>query len=474
VQPSANRLNLPPAALAAGLLLAVPQLAASQTPAPGVASREVVQPLPSPAVERLNRALMDLARRPKSLDSLLEAADASLAVNDYDAAVGFYGRAANIAPGDPRVKLGTARVYLLSGRPVAALPMFAAAQSAGAAAAEVLIDRGLALDMVGQQDEAQEAYARVLELQPANAEARRRLALSQAISGDADAFAETLSPLLEARDFAAFRVRAFGLAILGEAERAAAIADAVMPPDLAGRISPFLAFMPRLTSAQQAAAANLGFFPSAAEMGRRDPRIERFTREEALDRRLEPAGEPLDAPRETISREVAQPVAQTRSTKDAPAPVEQRASLPSVETREVGRDATGAIRVSDAFADLDAVGPPRPQASGDAVDIAAIEAPREPAPSTVAEHPRRVWVQVATGQDLSALAFDWRRLSRRVPGLLSEFEPHTIPWGQANRLLAGPLASESEARKLINALAARGIDTFPYTSPEGTEIHQLD
>ncbi len=471
----------------------------AQSAAPNTASREVVQPLPSQDVQRLNRALKSLARRPRQLAALLEAADASFAVGDYDAAIGFYGRAADLAPNDARVKLGTARVYLRSGRPVAALPLFAAAQAAGAPAGAVLTDRGLALDMVGQQNAAQTAYARALELDPQNDEARRRLALSQAIGQDADGFQDTLSPLLEARDFAAFRVRAFGLAILGEADRANAIVDAVMPPDLAGRITPYLAFMPRLTPAQQAAAANLGIFPRAADIGREDPRIARFASEEVLDRPLEPAGEPLGAPIETVSQEVTQAVPQaeagTVAMAEVPANVEMEAAsatgttmsaaLPVIETSEVGEPGTttsaaarGAARVADVFADLDNGDLPVTAPSGEAVDIAAIEVPREAAPVAAPpgepENPRRVWVQVATGQDLTALTFDWRRLTRRAPQLLGDYEPHTVVWGQANRLLAGPLDSEADARALVNALSAQGIDTFPYTSPEGTEIQALD
>jgi hypothetical protein len=81
---------------------------------------------------------------------------------------------------------------------------------------------------------------------------------------------------------------------------------------------------------------------------------------------------------------------------------------------------------------------------------------------------------VATGRDLKALAFDWRRFVRQTDGLLDGFEPHVTPWGEANRLLAGPLANRDEARALVNALAGKGIDSFAYTSPEGTEIQELD
>jgi Flp pilus assembly protein TadD len=450
------------------------------------------------------------------LSALLEAGDASLAVNDHDAAIGFYGRAAEIEPDDPRVKLGLARVYLRSGRPVEAIPLFNAARSAGAPARDVLSDSALAFDLVGDQASAQTAYARAIELNPGDDEARRRLALSYAISGNEDGFQSTLAPLIEARDVAAFRARAFGLAIMGEQERAEGIVDAVMPRDLATRINPYLAYMPRLTPAQQAAAANLGIFPRAADIGRENPRIARFAREGAAGALLEPAGTPLGSPPiaadasstqssaiETITQEVVQsqpepadtnavfaaaepqnvpdPSARpgfdlARSTETAPA----SAALPQIATTQTAETVQQpAASVADAFADLGGGEMPNARPTGQAVDIAAIDVPREARPEPEAaepaepEHPRRIWVQLATGRDVSALRFDWRRFNRRAPDLLGDFEPHVTPWGQANRLLAGPLDSRADARALINALAQEGVDTFAYTSPEGTEIQQL-
>ena len=444
-------------------------------------AREVVQPLPSPQVQRLNRALLELARRPNSVAALLEAGDASLAVNDLDAAIGFYGNAAEKEPTNPRTKLGLARVYLRSGRPVEALPLLDQAQAAGAVRRDILGPRALAYDLLGDQVSAQTAYKQAIELTPQDDELRRRLAISQAISGNATAFQETLAPLIEARDVAAFRARAFGLAILGEQERAEGIVNSVMPPDISARINPYLAYMPRLTSAQQAAAANLGIFPKAADIGREDPRIARFAREGASGSRLEPQGEPLGSPTSQSSEQRlvrSQKVVQTRS---APGVIETDAgpSLPKVSTREVDGPASqnsAPASVSDAFAEFDISVMPDAGQSGGAVNIAELDVPREVEPEpepAKPEHPRRIWVQLATGRDVSALGFDWRRFSRKAPDLLGEFEPHVTPWGRANRLLAGPINSSREARRLVNALSDKGIETFTYTSPEGTEIKEL-
>ena len=440
-------------------------------------SREVVQPLPSVETQRLNRALLELARSPTSVAAMLEAGDASLDVGDLDAAIGFYQSAAEVDPTDARIKLGLARVYLRSGRPVEALPLLDEAQAAGAAETDVLGARALAFDLLGDQEAAQDAYRSAIRLTPQDDEARRRLGISQAISGDAAGFQATLSPLIEARDIAAFRARAFGLAILGEQERAEGIVNSVMPPDIAARINPYLAFMPRLTPAQQAAAANLGIFPRAADIGREDPRIARFAEAASSDARLEPAGEPLGAPSpapepETAADDGAGSLPQVAKREIGP-PAEPQDRAPATPRPEV---VTPPASVADAFADLGEAELSAGARSADAVDIAAIDVPREAAPEpepAEPEHPRRIWVQIATGRDVDALGFDWRRFNRQAPELLGEFEPHVTPWGQANRLLAGPLENAAAARRLVNDLSEKGLDAFTYTSPEGTEIKEL-
>lgn len=499
----------------------------------GATSREVVQPLPSAEVQRLNRALRQLARSPRRLSTLIEAGNAAMALGDYDAAIGFFGRAQAIAPTDPSVKMGMAAVFLRSDRPIEALRLFSEAEAAGASSRDVLPDRGLAFDLVGNNTEAQNAYRSALVLRNDN-EVVRRLALSQAIAGNRDAFEATLRPLLEDRDFAAFRTQAFGLAILGQQDEAAAIADAVMPRDLAARMTPYLAFMPRLTKAQQAAAANLGIFPAAADVGRDDPRIAQFAAQgsaiaQAADTRLAPSGEPLGSPQESSLAQVRTAQAaevQTGSVQTAPTPTAPTptalvptepaqtnlplASPDSADVVRVSRASEGGevaessaaprpgfdlaragrpsranpvvqatkSNVADAFADLGSASTRVTRGGGGAVDLAAIEIPREaratsePEPTKLV-HPSRNWVQVATGKDRSALKFDWRRFSRTAPDQLGDYTPHVVAWGESNRLLAGPVPNQSEARALVNALKDKGLDSFTYASPEGQEIQEL-
>jgi len=520
-----------PLSLSVPLLLAstATLFAAVPVAAQEVISREVVQPLPSEEVQRLNRALIALAKAPRDLDALVEAGTAAMGIDDLEAAVGFFGRAADIDPNNPRVALGLGAVYLRSGRPGEAIPQFDRARAAGVPAREVLPDQALAFDLVGEQAAAQAAYAEALTLDPGNDEARRRQAISFAITGNRARFEEALRPLLDKRDMAAFRARAFGLAILGDQARAAAITEQVMPRDLSSRIVPYLAYMPRLTASQQAAAANLGIFPRAADIGRDDPRLARLATEGQADSRLAPSGAPLGRPAPApapIPAPILAPAPTPAPTParvavapaPAPAPAPIPAPAPAPEPANVARPSLATfgppadpapaamapaaapalaaavvpapapapapeparpLRVADAFADLGDDPLPDARVSGDAVDLSRItikrEAPPPPKPKEPPKpvYPSRIWVQLATGKNASALGFDWRRLSRSGGDLLAKLKPHTTPWGEAHRLLAGPIDSRDKAQKLVRELKDKGLDSFLYVSPEGEEIQPV-
>jgi Flp pilus assembly protein TadD len=473
-----------------------------------VVSQPVVQALPSPEVQRLNRALVALAKTPRDRDALLEAGNAAMGVDDLEAAIGFFGRAADIDPNHPGVALGLGQVYLRSGRAGEALVQFERALQAGVPERDVLADQGLSLDLVGEQASAQTAYRRLLELDPAQDEARRRLAISYAISGNRAKFEETLRPLLDRRDMAAQRSRAFGLAILGESDRAAAIVEQVMPRDLATRLVPYFGYMPRLTKPQQAAAANLGLFPRAADIGRDDPRLARLAQEERAGSKLAPSGLPLDVrtkPPSTLA-DLVPPKPATPATpapkptptpaptptppapKPAPVQVASAAPPPVVTAAPPSAPAPAPAparpaRVADAFADLSTDALPAANVRGDAVDISRITIKREapPPPPEKAKpkeppkpvHPSRIWVQVATGKNLKALGADWKRISKEGGAPLAKLKPHTTRWGEANRLLAGPVDSRDKAQALVRELKSKGVDSFLYVSPEGEEIQPV-
>lgn len=479
-------------------------------------AQEVVQQLPNPASATLNEALRQLSRNPASLPALVSAGRASIALDDIDAAEGFFARARAVAPADGGVLAGMAVLAVRRLDAAGALDLFARARDAGADIDADAADHGLAFDLAGRNSEAQQRYGVALaRASGGDAEIERRLALSYAIAGDGAASEATLLPLLQRRDVAAYRTRAFALAILGREEEAVSIAEAMLPARIARRMDPYLRNMGQLTAGQQAAAANLGVFPSSAEIGRESPQLaRRIDLPEApapsgtSDARLIPGGEPL-GPAQPASQPATQPAAAATvasaelppvviRTVD-PAPVAQEVPAPSFSLAEANpvtspptpsSPAPAAIvpveevSLAEAFAGFTLPEDDRAVAApAGAIDMATFQPRREvrpppppppPPPPAPPPHPSRIWVQVATGQDVAAFRFDWRRLVRASEGVLDGREPHRARWGQTNRLLVGPFASTREANQFVTRLGEKGIDAFRFTSAAGEQVVRLD
>jgi Flp pilus assembly protein TadD len=284
------------------------------------ASRPIVQPTPGRDSMALDAALGRLARDPRDIDALISAGNAALAMGDVDAATGFFRRADQVSPNNPRVTAGLAGALVRNGDPFDAIPLFDQAEKAGALDGSSAADRGLAYDLVGDNATAQRYYRQSLARGP-NDEAVRRLALSLAISGEKLEAEKTLSPLLAQRDLASWRTRVFALAILGQTEEAVSIANNILPTNIALGVAPYLRYMPRLTRAQQAAAANFGAFPRASEIGRDDPRVAQYAPKAATDVALMPQGEPLGRKSRARDRNRDRTSRQQNAARIAAAPV---------------------------------------------------------------------------------------------------------------------------------------------------------
>ncbi|MDE2406071.1 MAG: tetratricopeptide repeat protein, partial [Sphingomonadales bacterium] len=300
--------------------------------AQAVAQQPVVQPLPGEGAPSLSSALLRLGRDPRDTGALIDAGNAALAMGDTDAAIGFFTRADKIAPNNAAIQAGLAGARVRAEDPFSAIPLFQAAERNGRISADLLADRGLAYDLVADNPSAQRYYRQAIA-EGAGTEATRRLALSLAIAGQRREAEATLAPLLDKQDRAAWRTRAFMLAILGREEEAVSVVRATMPPEIATGIAPYLRYMRQLTPAQQAAAANLGHFPRAFEIGHDDPRIAQYappTRVAAADAPLVPAGQPLgastrdkarrDKPRHDAGHLVEQPAGAPPAALPSPEP----------------------------------------------------------------------------------------------------------------------------------------------------------
>ena len=165
---------------------------AAAVPASAQGSYSPYNETPAAALARYVRAL---AADPKDFDSLIGAGRAALELGDTQAAAGFFARADEVDPRSPLPQAGMGAVQVANGEPQAAMPYFTRAQQLGATQAMLGCDRGLAYDLLGQQANAQADYRAALSGADAE-EARRRLALSLAISGNKAGAIAALAPLL--------------------------------------------------------------------------------------------------------------------------------------------------------------------------------------------------------------------------------------------------------------------------------------
>ncbi|WP_324806829.1 SPOR domain-containing protein [Sphingomonas sp. LY29] len=210
----------------------------------------------------LSRHIRVLASNPRDFTSLIGAGRAALDLGDLQAAVGFYSRAEESYPSTPAPKIGLGAAMAQMGDPRGALVYFDQALQMGAPPITLALDRGMARDLLGDPGAAQSDYR--LAMVGANAdEARRRIALSLAITGDRNGAIVALQPLLNRRDVAAQRIRAFVLALTGDRMGAAQAINSVMP-GASARFDPFFVMLPRLSMTEKAAAVHLGLFPEDA------------------------------------------------------------------------------------------------------------------------------------------------------------------------------------------------------------------
>lgn len=261
-----------------------------------------------------------LAANPLDIEALVTAGELTLRMGDNTAAAGFFGRAEKLDPLNPRVKAGLGSLLVRAERPGEALRRFQEAEARGLDPSKYAGDRGLAYDLIGEQERAQRDYRLALRAGP-NDEITRRYALSMGISGHKKEALDLLDPLLRRSDRAAWRDRAFILAMSGDREGAQKIANSMMSPGLGAGLAPFFDRLAMLSAADRAFAVNFGEL--------------RATPERAADARMVPAL-PRLGPDPTAPR-VAVAVAQPR-----PVPVVQEDSRKH-KKRKKGEDLAPAV-----------------------------------------------------------------------------------------------------------------------------------
>ena len=395
-----------------GLALAASSMSAVAQP---------VQPAPSASAastspaEALSRHLRVLARTPRDFQSLIGAGRAALELGDTQAAAGFFGRADEVWATSPLPQIGIGAATAQEGDAAAALTHFERARALGASAVTMGADRGLAYDLLGRHSEAQADYRAALAGSEAD-EARRRLALSLAITGNGPSAMEALAPLLSRRDVAAIRTRALVLALTGDQNGARQAIEWSMPGGWA-QMAPFLGRLGTLNSAQKASAVHLGIFPGTGLAGTAVGTAERdrLAEVEALLR----------------SQAVAPQAAPTPPPAQAPTVAQPRAASPSV--------------------------------AAPAAAIAAASGVQR----------RRIWLQLASGANADALPQQYRRTKLRSRQLLENIDGYVAEDQGKARLLVGPFRSTEDAEIFAEQLESNGVRAFSWISAEGQPVRKI-
>ncbi len=135
-----------------------------------------------------------LQRRPQDEAALIVQGDALTALGRYDAAQLSYNNVLQRNPASPGALLGLGRIELTS-NPASAESLLLAALRNDPRNTSALNDLGVARDLQNHHADAQAAYRKALGLDPQSSAAMVNLALSMAMTGQADAAVRMLRPL---------------------------------------------------------------------------------------------------------------------------------------------------------------------------------------------------------------------------------------------------------------------------------------
>ena len=381
----------------------------------------------SPA-DALARNMKELGASPRSFDALIGAGRASLALGDGQAAAGFFGRAEEVWPASPLPQAGMGAALALEGDGNGALQYFARATQRGATQSMIGADRGLAYDLIGQHSTAQADYRAALSGTDGD-EARRRLALSLAISGNKAEALSMLSPLMARGDAAGARTRAFVLALSGDINGAKSAMDAAMPGSSAN-MAYFFRKLPGLRSEQKAAAVNLGIFPGSADT------------------------------------QVASVASQPPGTNAPTQPDDSSGDRIGSIERWLSQATQGTATL-----------PNTPPAAPAPQQIASVSVPSIAATQRMTTSPltatRKVWIQLASGPNSTSLPDEFSRIKRRNRDLFDGINGYIVEEPGRARLLIGPFRSSEDADIFAEDLASVRVDAFTWTNQPGQAIRKL-
>lgn len=472
--------------------------------APALCQTEIVA-APNPDADRLAEQVRALASDPRDVNALLTAGVLSARLGDVPAALAFFQRAESIDPSNPRILAGRGTALVRLERPGEALRLFQAAEARGVPMRDYAADRGFAYDLLGAPLLAQRDYTLALSGGDPDAETTRRYALSLGITGNVEGAMAQLDPLLRKSDRAAWRARAFVMAMNGDLAGAERIAARMMPGSMGQSLAPFFRRLGTLSPADRAFAVHFGeLTPTPARMAdaRLAPALSAYVRPNAPVQVAAAARPVASAPssrdrrsrreRERDERAVAaaaarppvqvaaaapppatppsQPIVQPLPTP-APAPSRASVQLASNALRapeqpvRVQRSGAGdgpewPLRFETPPADSAATGSPAP--APDAATSARVSSPSQPplqAATTRVPQPTVATPPAAVpSQTFSA-----------APARSAPLPPGPARVGQEDSVLAGIVDNLTIPADELEAVARPSVDPVPVAAPSAPE-----
>lgn len=485
-------------------------LAAAAVLLPGSASAQYIggrppEPPPAPVAganetpeAALARNIRLIAINPRNYDAQLAAGRAALRLGDPQAAIGFFGRAEEINANHWAPKAGQGSAMAQMGEAQAALGLFEQAQALGATQSLVALDRGLAFDLMGMQPQAQNDYRAVIA-GPDQAEARRRLALSLAISGKKVEALAALDPLLAQRDAGARRARAFILALGGDVDGARQ-AIALMLPGSSSGFDPFLRRLPTLNPGQKAAAVHLGIMPAegaalaalqaaepaplpappvrAAKAPARTPKPAPVKVAEAAPSltTVKAGGDRLASIETTLTKLPApppapKPIVERKSARRAPAAEFELASRPASD--EPARKSTKTPAKADPAKSVKLAAKDAKASEGKDSKTKGKAAAEEAKPAKATASASRIYVQLAGGANADQMNREFDRIRKAKPALFKARQPMVSAVKGWSRLVVGPFKAADEAQEFVNSLHAAKLEGFVWNAPSGLKLEKL-
>jgi hypothetical protein len=230
------------------------------------------------------------------------------------------------------------------------------------------------------------------------------------------------------------------LALTGDSSGAKSAMEAAMPGSGA-HMAYFFQKLPALRSDQKAAAVNLGIFPNAAQVASVSPPPVAINPVKVIYNRTPPAPPPQHESEDRIAS-IQQWL--TEATKPSP----DQSSGPAAANPPPASRQIAAASI-----------PPSTRQAANSSSSATARA--------------KLWIQLASGPNSTALLDQFDRMKKRNRDLFEGIDGYVVEEPGRARLLIGPFRNDEEANIFADDLAAVHIEAFTWTNRPGQAIRKL-